>query len=119
MRKANDNSCENQKIIEKFGIAKVKPEVDKKTGEITYKPNGSKWYVRHLDKTFFDKQLFTSKIFTQEVLEAMEPVISEYFSYKSHSEIEEVEKEMDDMYKDFEADDEFDIDSENDDKLFD
>lgn len=105
--------------FEKFGIAKVKPEVDKKTGEITYKPNGSKWYVRHLDKTFFDKQLFTSKIFTQEVLEAMEPVISEYFSYKSHSEIEEVEKEMDDMYKDFEADDEFDIDSENDDKLFD
>lgn len=98
--------------FDKVGIAQVKPEIDKKTGEITYKP-GSKWYVRHLDKTFYDKQLYNSKVFTQEVLEALEPIIERYFSYASTEEMEEINNAFDE-----ELDQDFDIDNMDDDKLF-
>jgi hypothetical protein len=37
----------------------------------------AKWYVRHLDK-FNTKQLFKPEIFTQEVLEKMEPIVNGY-----------------------------------------
>jgi len=105
--------------FEKIGIAKVKKDVDKKTGEITYKPGGTKWYVEHLDKSFYEKQLFTKKVFTDEVLAKLEPLISEYFSYASQAEIEKIQEEMDDKYKEFEEDADFDIDSDDDTKLFD
>lgn len=99
--------------FEKVGIAKLKPEVDKKTGEITYKP-GSKWYVKHLDKTLFDKQLFNSKVFTKEVLEALDPIIIEYFSYASYDEMEKENDKLNEQYQEFEEDSDFDIDSETD-----
>jgi hypothetical protein len=35
--------------------------VDKSTGEMTFVPGGIKWYVRHLDKSFNTKQLFSQK----------------------------------------------------------
>lgn len=105
--------------FEKIGIAKVKPEVDKKTGEITYKPSAGKWYVKHLDKTFYDKQLFTSKIFTMDILKIIDPIAIDYFSYASQEDIENTAKEMDEMYEEFEEDTDFDIDSENDGQLFD
>ena len=114
--KGLDYFCTLQNF-EKVGIAKVKPEVDKKTGEITYKEGGNKWYVRHLDKSFFEKQLYTSKIFNKEVLDALEPIIKEYFSYASIDEIDKIEKEMDELYEEYEK--EFDIDEDDDDFILD
>lgn len=104
--------------FKKIGIAKVKKNIDKKTGEITYIAGGTKWYVKHLDKSFYEKQLYTKKIFTDDVLKNLEPIIAEYFSYASQDEIEEIQNKMDDKYKDFESDDDFDIDTDNDDQLF-
>ena len=103
-------------VFEKVGIAKVKPVVDKKTGEITYEP-GSKWYVKHLDKTLFDSQLYNGKVFTREVLEALEPIIYEYFRYASYEEYQKEMEALDEQYAEFEQDVDFEID-EIDEKLF-
>jgi len=89
--------------FEKVGIAKGKMEmvdiVDTETGEITgtkpgIKAGGIRWYIRHLDKSIFTKQLHTSKVFTPEVLEALAPIMEEYFRYSSAVEQEEAEEEM-------------------------
>jgi RecA/RadA recombinase len=80
--------------FEQIGIAQGKMEVDKKTGEMTFTPGGLRWYVSHLDKSVTTKQLFTSEIFTQEVLEKMAPIVNDYFRYKSIDEIEETEKQF-------------------------
>jgi hypothetical protein len=101
----------------KIGIAKVKPVVDKKTGEITYE-SGSKWYVKHLDKTLFDSQLYNSKVFTREVLEALDPIIYEYFRYASFEEFQSEMEALDEQYSDFEQDTDFEIDDDINDKLF-
>ncbi len=104
--------------FENIGIAKVKPEVDKKSGEITYKGGGTKWFVRHLDKSFYEKQLFSDKVFNEETLKKLDPIIAEYFSYASQDEIEKIQKEMDSLYSEFEQDADFDIDSDDDKNLF-
>lgn len=80
--------------FEEIGIAQGKAEVDKKTGEFTFTPGGNRWYVRHLDKSFTTKQLFTPEIFTQEVLEKMAPIVNDYFRYKSFDEMEEMDKKF-------------------------
>lgn len=89
--------------FDKIGIAKGKMEmvdiVDPETGEVTgtkpgIKSGGHRWYIRHLDKSVYTKSLHTSKIFTQEVLEAMDPILTEYFKYSSSAEQEEAEEEM-------------------------
>ncbi len=85
---------------DKIGIAKGKEEVDKSTGEITFKPGGNRWFVRHLGKSVTTKQLFTTEVFTEEVLKAMDPIISNYFRFKSLDEIEEVEKEFNNAISD-------------------
>lgn len=74
--------------FEKVGIAKVKPEADKKTGEITYVSSSQKYYVRHLDKSYFEKQLFNSKVFTMDVLKSMDSVVYDYFRYPSFEEFQ-------------------------------
>lgn len=104
--------------FENIGIAKVKKVIDKKTKEITYTQGGTKWFVKHLDKSFYEKQLYTSKIFTQEILEKLEPIIYRYFSYISYDEMVKINEEMDHKYQDFEEDD-FDIDSDDESSLFD
>lgn len=81
-------------FYEQIGIAKGKEEVDKKTGEITFTPGGNRWFVRHLNKSVTTKQLFKPEIFTKEVLEAMAPIVNDYFRFKSLDEIEEVEKQF-------------------------
>jgi len=103
----------------KVGIAKVKEEVDKKTGEITYKTGGTKWFIKHLNKYLYEKQLYNGKVFTDEVLEKLEPIISDYFAYANQAEIDKVQNDMNDMYEEFEQDTDFDIDADNDKKLFD
>lgn len=80
--------------FDKIGIAQGKSEVDKNSGEIKFTPGGNRWYVRHLDKSFTTKQLFSDKIFTMETLKRMEPIVNDYFKFKSLEEIEQVEKEF-------------------------
>ena len=80
-----------------IGIAQGKVEVDKSTGEMKFNPGGLRWYVRHLDKSFTTKQLFTKEIFTIEVLEKMAPIVNDYFRFKSLDEIEEVEKKFNEI----------------------
>ena len=83
-----------------IGIAQGKVEVDKSTGEMKFNPGGIRWYVRHLDKSFTTKQLFTPEIFTMEVLKAMEPIINDYFRFKSIDEMEQTEKQFNEMIED-------------------
>jgi len=91
--------------FEQIGIAKGKMDVDKKTGEMTFTPGGNRWYVSHLNKSVTTKQLFTQEVFTQEVLEKMAPIVNDYFRFKSLDEIEEVEKQFNNVIGDDEEDD--------------
>jgi len=104
--------------FDKVGVAKVKKVIDKTTKEVTYVEGGTKWYVKHLDKSFYSKQLFSPNIFTKDVLDSLEPIISKYFSYASQ---EEMERLMNDVIddKEFENDSDFDIDDMSDKDLFD
>jgi RecA/RadA recombinase len=86
--------------FEQIGIAQGKEEVDKSTGEIKFTPGGNRWFVRHLNKAFTTKQLFTQEVFTQEVLEKMAPIVNDYFRFKSLDEIEETEKQFNEMMGD-------------------
>ena len=90
-------------FFDKIGIAQGKEEVDKETGEMIFKPGGTRWYVRHLGKTVTKKQLFKSDIFTPEVLKNMEPIVNDYFKFKSIDEIEEIENKFNEIV---ESDDE-------------
>jgi RecA/RadA recombinase len=83
--------------FDKIGIAQGKMEVDKKTGEMTFTPGGNRWYVSHLDKSVPTKQLFTPEVFTMDVLKKMEPIVNDYFRFKSIDEIEETEKQFNDI----------------------
>ena len=80
-----------------IGIAQGKMEVDKKTGEMTFVPGGTKWYVSHLDKSLSLKQLFNEKVFTMDVLKKMEPIVNDYFRFKSIDEIESTEKQFNEV----------------------
>lgn len=99
-------------FFNQIGIAQGKMEVDKKTGEMTFTPGGNRWYINHLNKSVTTKQLFTSEVFTQEVLEKMAPIVNDYFRFKSLDEIEEVEKQFNEIIGDDEHEtpnaDEFD-----------
>jgi RecA/RadA recombinase len=90
--------------FEKIGIAKGKMEVDKKTGEMTFIPGGLRWYINHLNKSVTTKQLFSSELFTQEVLEKMAPIVNDYFRFRSLDEIEDVEKQFNSVIGDDEDD---------------
>jgi hypothetical protein len=86
--------------FDKIGIAKGKMEIDKKTGEMKFTPGGNFWYVSHLGKSVPTKRLFTPEVFTMEVLKKMEPIINDYFRYKSLDEIEEVHKQFENISED-------------------
>lgn len=97
--KGLENWCTIENF-EKVGIAKGKMEminiVDEETGEITgtkpgIKAGGIRWYIRHLEKSVFTKQLHTSKVFTPEVLEALAPIMKEYFKYSSAVDQDDIE----------------------------
>jgi RecA/RadA recombinase len=104
--------------FEQIGIAKGKMDVDKKTGEMTFAPGGNRWYVNHLNKSVTTKQLFTQEVFTQEVLERMAPIINDYFRFKSLDEIEETEKQFNEMMGDDEDDTNGFVDSADADDIF-
>ncbi len=79
------------------GIAKGK--FDK---EGNFIEGGNKWAIKHLGKTVWEKQLHTPEIFTQDVLEALQPIIKSYFEYKDYDEIEKLWNEVKDMEKEYE-----------------
>jgi RecA/RadA recombinase len=81
-------------FYQEIGIAQGKEEVDKTTGEITFKPGGHRWFVRHLDKSVTTKQLFSPNVFTDEVLQRMAPIVNGYFKYKSFDEMQEFEEQF-------------------------
>jgi hypothetical protein len=97
--------------FEKVGIAKGKKVEE--DGVIGINPGGTRWYVRHLDKSFFEKQLYTPEVFTKEVLEALEPIIYKYFDYSSFEEqqiyVEKMENDEEIMDKDFDEIDDNDL----------
>jgi hypothetical protein len=67
---------------ENCGIQRGKLEVDKKTGEMIFTPveSSPRWAIRHLGKTIAGTQLFTSEVFTEEVLKELdEKVIKPHF----------------------------------------
>jgi RecA/RadA recombinase len=91
-----DGFCRPE-YFNQIGIAQGKMEVDKKTGEMTFVPGGNRWYINHLNKSVTTKQLFTPEVFTQDVLERMAPIVNDYFRFKSLDEIEQVEKQFNDI----------------------
>lgn len=106
--------------FEELGIAKGKYEkyktpkemVDEDTGEITvvegeFKKGGNRWYIRHLDKMVWTKNLFTSKVFTPEVLDKIDMFAQEYFKYNSMDDMvnEDEDDDTDDDYIDKDLDD--------------
>jgi RecA/RadA recombinase len=98
--------------FEEVGIAKGKMEADKETGEMKFKPGGTRWYVRSLGKSVFTKQLHTKEVFTDEVLEALDPIITKYFEY---SDVDSVNESIQEFIKTQDEYDEYqdvdDIDS--------
>ena len=90
-------------FFETIGIAQGKMNVDKKTGEMTFAPGGNRWYISSLGKSVTKKQLHKESIFTQDVLKAMEPIVNDYFRYKSLDETEETEKEFNKIIEDDET----------------
>ena len=59
--------------------------------------------------------MYNSDIFTQDVLERMEPIINNYFKYKSVTEQEETEREFENMVNNYEEQNGFsdDVDAED------
>lgn len=88
-------------FFEKLGICVGKMEVDKSSGEMIFKPGGNRWYVRHLDRHVSKDQLHTAAVFTQDVLNALEPIVKDYFSYKSFEEMQELSNELQEIEDDF------------------
>lgn len=83
--------------FDSVGICKGKMVGDK------FVPGGIRWYVAHLGKHVATKNLFTKEVFTKEVLDALRPILLEYFRYKSVMEqqvFDELEDEMDDFDND-------------------
>lgn len=97
--------------FEQVGIAKVKVEKDKKGNITSVKEGGTKYYVRHLDKYFYEKQLFNSQIFNKDIIDILEPIIYEYFDYASYEERNKMINELNDQYS--ESEDGFDIDTDS------
>ena len=87
--------------FDKLGVAKVKKVLDKSTGEITYEPS-TRWFVKHLDKSLTEKQLYNRKVFTPAVLKALEPIIHDYFKYPSYDEYLKELEDFDEKLNDIE-----------------
>jgi len=106
--------------FEQVGIAKVKPVVDNKTKQVTYSSSAQKYYVKHLDKSYYGKHLYNSKVFTPEVLKSLDPVANDYFRYPTYeefqNEISNFEIEIDEAISDDIGG--FEVDELDDDKLF-
>lgn len=101
--------------FEAIGIAKGKMVDDK------FVAGGNRWFVRHIGKHVKTTELFTSRVFTQETLDNLRPIVKEYFRYKSITEINEIEKALMDAKGDIDEDEMFsdDVDALDSSALFD
>lgn len=77
--------------FEQIGIAKGKMD---EHGQFI--PGGNRWYVHHLGGHIKGSDLFSANVFTEDVLKRMEPIINDYFRFKSVTEIDEVNKKLED-----------------------
>ncbi len=91
--KGLENFCTTENF-EKVGIAKGKMETDKSTGELKFKPGGTRYYIRHLEKSVWEKNLHTSEVFTEEVLNELDPIITRYFEYSDVDTMTEIQEEF-------------------------
>lgn len=94
------------------GIAKGK-RVDNPDGTVGIEGGGTRWYIKHLDKSVFEKQLFTSAVFTPEVLEALEPIIYKYFEYSSFTEMKTYNDDVEEVSNTNQDNDFDEIDSDD------
>lgn len=92
--------------FEEVGVAKGKM-VDG-----IFVPGGNRWYVNHLGKHIPGAELFTEKVFTKEVLDALRPIMKDYFRYRSITEMQEIEKKLMEAKGEYEDDEEV-YDTEN------
>lgn len=83
--------------FDQIGIAQGKMEIDKGTGEMKFTPGGNRWYITHIDKSVATNKLFSKEIFTPDILKKMEPIVNDYFRFKSLDEIEEVDKQFNEI----------------------
>ena len=104
--------------FEKVGIAKGKPVKDEAGKAISVTGGGNYWYIKHLDKSVFEKGLFTSEVFNEDVLNALEPIIYKYFDYSSFEEQQMYLDKMENT-EDVENLEDADFDSIDQDDLFD
>jgi len=102
--------------FEKVGIAKGK-KVENEDGTIGINAGGTRWYVRHLDKSFYEKQIYNNQVFNEEVLKALDPIIIDYFSYASYEEEQKVLMSMEESLEN-EQNGDSDFDEIDEDKLF-
>lgn len=72
------------------GIAKGKMDGKK------FIPGGNRWYVRHLGTHVPTAELLTERVFNTEVLDALRPILKDYFRYRSITEIGEIQKQLED-----------------------
>lgn len=98
-----ENFCRPE-FFEQIGIAKGKMETDKKSGSETFKPGGNRWYVHHLGKSVPKKKLHTKEVFTPEVMKSLEPIVNDYFKFKSLDELEDIEEEFNKTLEESETD---------------
>ncbi len=74
--------------FEQIGICKGKMVGDQ------FVAGGNRWYVAHMGRHVKGSELFSKEVFTEEVLKRMEPIINDYFKFKSIMEIEEINKRL-------------------------
>lgn len=100
-------------FFNQIGIGRGKLEVDKTTGEEKFVGGNGKWYVSHLGKSFFEGQMFNSEVFTPEILKKIDPIVQNYFKYKSLDDQMEAEKEFDNLANSVVDGDSVDMDMED------
>lgn len=106
--------------FEQVGVAKGKMVGD------TFVGGGNRWYVRHLGKHVPKDQLYTAMVFNKEVLDALRPILKDYFRYRSVTELNDLQSKIEQAKADNLDEDEtlyandldssslFDIDDEDD-----
>jgi len=102
----------NEENFDSVGVAKGKIIDDK------FVAGGNRWYVKHLGKHVATANLFTKDVFTKEVLDALRPILKEYFRYKSVTEIEEIAKKIENSKLVMDDDGELTVESLDSDALF-
>lgn len=106
-----ENWC-TEEYFDTVGVAKGKMVDDE------FVAGGNRWYIKHLGKHVKKADFFSPHVFTKEVLDALRPIVKEYFKYKSMTEIDEIQKRLVDAKGDIDENDLYaeDLDSS---KIFD